>query len=106
MSVKDELDNLGRRIAADAKKNALPNKKTGALDRSIKYETTFISNEKFQIVIDEKYYGTYLNSGTRRGIKGTHYMDRAIEKNIIKGTDDIINTIAGEILNSIKTNFK
>ena len=44
-NVQQELDNLGKNITADAKKNALPNKKTGALDRSFNYEYTFSSND-------------------------------------------------------------
>ncbi len=94
-SIKDELDELGRKITEDAKKYALPNKKTGALDKSFKYETNFISNEKFQIVINEKYYGVYLNNKT-------HYMDRALKENLPKGTESIINAITGEILQSVK----
>ncbi len=101
MSVKNELDKLGNNIAKDAKQNALPNKKTGALDRSIKYETTFISNDKFQIVINEKFYGQFLNSG-HGSFKGTKYMDKAITKNLPKGIDNIVNTIIGDIMNPIK----
>ena len=97
-TVKQELDNLGKKITADAKKNALPNKKTGNLDKSFSYETVFLSDEKFNLVINEKFYGQFLN-------KKTGYMDKAIEKNIDKGIEDIINTITGEILNPIKTNL-
>lgn len=93
-TVQEELDNLGRKIASDARKNALPNKKTGALDRSFGYDSTFISNDNFQIVIHEKNYGKYLNAKT-------HYMDKAIASNIDKGIDSIINLITGEILNPI-----
>ena len=97
-TIKQELDNLGKKITADAKKNALPNKKTGNLDKSFSYETVFLSDEKFNLVINEKFYGQFLN-------KKTGYMDKAIEKNIDKGIEDIINTITGEILNPIKTNL-
>ena len=100
-SVQQELDNLGKNIVKDAKAGALPNKKTGALDRSFNYEYTFISNDKFNITINQKYYGVYLNSGNGRGFKGTHYMDRAITSNLPKGIDDIINIISGEILHKI-----
>lgn len=101
MSVKDELDELGKNIAKDAKKNALPNKKTGKLDRSIKYDYTFISNEKFQLVINEIYYGKYLNSG-HDSFKGTQYMDKAIDKNLNNGVNSITNAIVGDIMNDIK----
>lgn len=94
MTVKDELDIIGRKITADARKGALKNKKTGALDRSFKYENSFISNDNFQLVINEKYYGEYLN-------KKTKYMDKAISSNLDKGIDSIVNIIAGEILNPI-----
>ena len=100
-SVQDELNNIGKKITADAKKNALPNKKTGALDKSFKYESSFISNDNFQLVINQKYYGVYLNSGNGRGFEGTHYMDRAIASNLPKGIDSIVNIIVGEILNPI-----
>lgn len=94
LTVKDELDNLGKNIANDAKRLALSNKKTGALDRSIKYESAFISNDKFQVTINEKDYGQYLN-------KKTQYMDKAIAKNLDKSIDSIVNIITGEILNPI-----
>jgi hypothetical protein len=102
--VKKELEALGKAIATDAKKNALPNKDTGALDRSINYEVAYISDEKFNISINEKYYGKFLNSG-HRSFKGTKYMDRAVEKNLSKGLDSIIEVMTGEILNPIKTNI-
>ena len=102
--VKKELDNLGKAIVNDAKKNALPNKDTGALDRSLSYETAFISDEKFQIVINEKYYGKFLNAGTKN-FKGTQYMTKAIDKNLNKGLNSIIEAITGEILNPIKSNI-
>jgi hypothetical protein len=104
MSIKNELDKLGNNIAKDAKSNASPNKKTGALDRSFGYETSFISDEKFNVVINEKYYGKFLNSG-HGSFKGTKYMDKAIQKNLDKGIEDIVNAITGEILNPIKTNL-
>lgn len=103
-TVKDELNKLGKNIAKDAKRNALPNKKTGALDRSFGYETTFISDEKFNVVINEKFYGKFLNSG-HGSFKGTKYMDKAIAKNLDKGIEDIVNAITGEILNPIKSNI-
>lgn len=99
-TVQDDLDNLGKSIANDAKKNALPNKKTGKLDRSIKYQTSFISNDKFQIVINEKSYGKWLNDG-HGSFAGTLYMDKAVKSNIDKGINNIINTITGDILNNI-----
>ena len=93
-TVKEELDMLGRKITADAKRNALPNKRTGQLDKSFNYESSFISNDNFQLVINEKEYGQYLN-------KKTKYMDKAIKSNLDKGIDSIINIITGEILNPI-----
>lgn len=93
-SIQQELDNLGKNIVKDAKAGALPNKKTGQLDRSFNYEYTFSSNDKFNIVINQKYYGEYLNNKT-------HYMDNAIKNNLPNGVEDIINTIIGEIMNPI-----
>lgn len=103
-TVKGELDELGANIVRDAKRNAKPNKKTGKLDRSFSYETTFISDNNFNIVINEKYYGKFLNSG-HGSFKGTQYMDKAIKSNIDSGLESIINTIVGEILNPIKSNI-
>jgi len=94
-TIKDELDNIGSELTRKAKKYALPNKKTGALDRSFSYKTVFISNNKFQIVVNEKFYGKYLNAKTG-------YMDKAISETIPNGLDSIIDTIVGEILNDIK----
>lgn len=93
-SLQDELNNIGKNITNDARKGALKNKKTGALDKSFKYESSFISNDTFQLVINEKYYGEYLN-------KKTKYMDKAISSNLDKGIDSIVNIIVGEILNPI-----
>jgi hypothetical protein len=98
-TVKDELDKLGKDITADAKKNALPNKKTGQLDKSFSYDYTFINDEKFSLVINEKFYGKFLNNKTK-------YMDKAVEKNLTKGSDSIIDVMAGEFLNEIATKLK
>jgi HK97 gp10 family phage protein len=99
MTVKQELDKLGKSIVSDAIKTVPVD--TGALKASLKYETNFISNDEFQIVINEKYYGQYVDKGTRYQ-KAQSYMSNAIEKNLPKGIEDIVNTITGEILHSIK----
>ena len=51
VTVKEELDLLGKNITADMKRLAKPHIDTGALDKSFKYESVFISNDKFNIVI-------------------------------------------------------
>ena len=102
--IKRELDELGKNIVKDAKKNALPNKDTGKLDRSISYETSFISEDKFNIAINYVYYGDFLNKGTSK-MKATRFLDKAVEKNLEKGLDSIIEVMAGEFLNQIKTNI-
>lgn len=91
--IQDELDKLGKTITSDAKRLALPNKKTGKLDKSFKYNYTFVNNEKFTIVISEMDYGKYLNAKT-------HYMDKAIDKNV-KNISPIINIMIDEMLNKI-----
>lgn len=103
-TVKDELNNLGKAIVKDAKSNVRPNKRTGALENSISFETAFIADDKFVLTINEKYYGKFLNSGTKN-FKGTKYMDKAVEKNLDKGIDSIIEILTGEILNPIKSNL-
>lgn len=97
-TVNDELNNLGKKIVQDAKKTVPVD--TGKLKNSINYETTFISNDNFQIVIHEKKYGVYVDKGTRKQ-KAQPYMSDAIEKNLDKGIKNIINVITGEILQSI-----
>ena len=94
MTVREELDELGRKITADAKQGALKNKKTGALDKSFSYEYSFINDNQFSLVINQKYYGKYLNNKT-------HYMDKAIENNISKGISSIVEVLADEFLNEI-----
>ena len=91
--IEDELDRLGKAIVNDARRLALPNKKTGTLDRSFSYDYSYINNNKFTIVISEMFYGKYLNNKT-------HYMDRAISQNI-KNIDTIIDIMIDEMLDKI-----
>lgn len=106
-TVKDSLDILGRKITADMKRLAKPHIDTGALDRSFKYENVFISDEKFNLVIYQKYYGKYLNNHMNRvGRFGPGYIDTALKLNLDKGIDTIVNVMADEFLNKIKDNFK
>ena len=93
-SVKQELDRLGRNIIKDAKKNASKNRKTGTLERSLDYDTTYINNDKFSITIEEVHYGKYLNDKT-------NYMDKAISDNIDEGISSIIEVQIDELLNKI-----
>lgn len=95
MSVKKELDNLGKAIVKDAIKFAKPNKKTGALEKSIDYDTTYINNDKFTLVLQEAYYGKYLDNKTG-------FMTRAIEKNIDAGIASIIEFQVDELLKIYK----
>ena len=99
-TVKQELDRLGKAIVADATKTVPV--LTGALKASLKYNTNFISNDEFQIVINEKYYGEFVDQGTRYQ-KANPFMSNAINNNLPKGIDSIINVITGDILNSITT---
>lgn len=97
MSVQKELDRLGKNIVKDAIKLAKPNKKTGQLERSLNYDTTYINNDKFSITIEEVHYGKYLNAHTQ-------YMDKAIDKNIDEGISSIIEVQIDELLKKhIKT---
>lgn len=93
-TVRDELDRLGKSIVKDAKKNASKNKKTGRLERSLKYKTTNTGDEKFSVVIEEMYYGKYLN-------KKTDYMDKAIDANLDDGIESIVDVLTDEILKDI-----
>lgn len=106
-TVKDELDILGKKITADMKRLAKPHIDTGALDRSFKYESVFISDEKFNLIIYQKYYGKYLNNHMNRvGRFGPGYIDTALKNNLTNGIDSIVNVMADEFLNQIKDNFK
>lgn len=93
MSLKKELDSLGRRIIDDAKKYAAPNKDTGNLDRSLNYEVKIISMDSYTINLNEAYYGKYLNNKTE-------FMDKAIRKNLNNGIDNIIDETMNEILSN------
>lgn len=94
MSVQDELNKLGRDIIKDAKSYARPNKKTGTLDKSLTYNTSIINDDKFSLLLQEVYYGEFLNNKTG-------FMDRAIDRNIDKGIDSIVDVQIDEILNDI-----
>lgn len=94
MSVKKELDRLGRNIIKDAKKNAAKNKKTGTLERSLNYDTVITNDDTFTLILEEVHYGKYLNNKTE-------YMDRAIERNLDKGIESIITVQIDELLNNI-----
>lgn len=94
MSVQDELNRLGKAIVKDAIKLAKPNKKTGTLEKSLDYDTTYINNDKFSITIEEVHYGKYLNDKT-------NYMDRAIENNVPDGIESIIEVQIDELLKNI-----
>ena len=91
--IEDELDKIGKAITNDARKGALKNKRTGALDRSFSYDYSYINNNKFTIVISEMFYGKYLNNKTK-------FMDKAISKNI-KNIDPIIDIMIDEMLDKI-----
>lgn len=84
-TVQDELDKLGKDIIDDAKKNAKPNKKTGKLESSLNYKTSYINDDKFTLELEEVYYGQFLNNKTG-------FMDNAISKNLNKGIDSIVDT--------------
>lgn len=89
-----ELDNLGGKIVRDAKRNALPNKKTGKLDRSFKASTEFNSIDDFSVIVSEQHYGVYLNAKT-------NYMDKAIKDNIDNGINKIVDELTNGIVDVI-----
>lgn len=96
MSIESELDKIGKNIVKDAKANVAKNKDTGSLQASIRYKTNFIDDDKFNIVIEENDYGKFLNAKT-------HYMDKAIEKNIKNNElDSIVNIITDDMLKNFK----
>lgn len=142
-TLDQELQIIGDKIAKLAKQAAPVD--TGALKNSIKADHHFISSfevvydksdggtdtvtvhDKFAIVINEKYYGTYQDTGTwadrirplpgfnqgtapydssRRGVPATNYMFNAMQT-VLKETggdlDDIIEVLTGEILTPITT---
>lgn len=96
--IQDELNRIGQQIVNDAKKTVPVD--TGSLRDSLKYESTFISFDKFNISIYERYYGVYVNNGTYK-MKARPYLTDAVKKNLPEGIDDIINIITGELLNKI-----
>ena len=94
MTVQDELDRLGKDIIDDAKKNASKNKKTGKLEKSLTYNTTITNDDNFTLVLEEVYYGQFLND--KNG-----FMDKAISKNLGDGINNIVDTMIDEILEEI-----
>lgn len=94
MSVQRELDKLSKKINADARKNALPNKKTGALDRSFKASAKVIDEDNMIIQIEEKHYGIYLNNKTQ-------FMDEAIEKNLKNNMSPLLQSMADKLLEDL-----
>lgn len=90
-TINRELDRLGRNIIEDAKSYARPNKKTGTLERSLSYKTSVTSDDDFTLILEEVYYGKFLNDKT-------NFMDRAIDKNIDRGIRDIVNVQIKELL--------
>lgn len=94
MSVQRELDRLGRRIIEDAKSYARPNRKTGQLERSLSYDTVITNDDNFTLVLEEVYYGKFLNDKTE-------FMDKAINRNLDRGIDSIVDVQINELLNEI-----
>lgn len=94
MSVQRELDRLGRRIIEDAKTYARPNKKTGQLERSLSYDTAITNEDTFTLVLEEVHYGKYLNNKTE-------FMDKAINRNLERGIDSIVDVQINELLKDI-----
>lgn len=94
MSVQRELDRLGRNIIDDAKRLAKPNKKTGTLERSLSYDTVITNDDNFTLVLEEVYYGKFLNNKTE-------FMDKAIDRNLDRGLDSIIEIQIDELLKDI-----
>lgn len=87
-SVKQQLDILGKDIVTEAKRIVKSEHyDTGQLYRSLKYKTVYINDNKFSLVIEEIYYGQYVNNMKPQ----PGFMDRAIENNIDSGIDDIVN---------------
>ena len=94
MSIKNELDRLGKDIVKEARKNASKNKKTGKLDRSIDYKVDDSNLDEIKLTIEEAYYGKFLNDKT-------NYMDKAIESGISKHLDNIVDALIDEITEDI-----
>lgn len=93
--VHTELDKLGKELEKKMKEYALPNKKTGRLDKSIKYDTYSVGKERFKLEIYTMYYGKYLNGRTG-------FFNRAYKEVILdKGIRDIITYASREIYEDI-----
>jgi hypothetical protein len=96
-TVSQELKILGSEIVQAAKKNSLPKRDTGRLYKSINHKTAYISDDKFIIEISMVDYGDYVNKGTRK-VRGTHFLDKAIDDNLKpENLDSIIDVIANNL---------
>lgn len=94
MSVESELNKLAKKINDDARKNALPNKKTGRLDNSLNAKVKIVDDNHMIIQIEEKDYGVYLNNKT-------HFMDKAIEKNLNNNINPLLQSMVDDLLKDL-----
>lgn len=97
-TVKQQLDILGQKIVKEAKQLVKSDHyDTGQLYNSLKYVLNYTSDNSFKLVIQEMYYGKFVNG--KDGSNG--YMTKAIEDNIDKGIKDIIDVQINEITSMI-----
>lgn len=104
LSVNETLSVLGRDLADRMSEIvfAYRNIDTGKLLTSFEHQHTYISADKFNIVIKQMYYGKYLNAynNTKLGTRMGH-IDRAFDELLPGGIDDIVSGILQESFEGI-----
>ena len=104
LSVNETLAVLGRDLAdrMEAIVFDYRNIDTGKLILSFEHQHTYISDDKFNIVIKQMFYGKYLNAYNNKkfGYRMGH-IDRAFDELLPNGIDDIVSGVMKESFEGI-----
>lgn len=104
LTVNETLAVLGRDLADRMEQIvfAYRNIDTGKLLTSFEHQHTYISNDKFNIVIKQMYYGKYLNAYNNKklGYRMGH-IDKAFDELLPNGLDDIVSGVLKESFEGI-----
>lgn len=101
-NIEKVLDEMGKAIITDAKKNLKSRKKdkrsSGKLRKSLKYET---NNNSIEIYGED--YAEFVDQGTKE-IKGNEFLTDAVDNNIEKYGEAIADAVVEDILSQIDLN--
>lgn len=88
--LRNILHNASKELEKELKKNALPSKKTGSLDKSFKSRGYEIKGDVYVIKCDANYYAKYVNA--HENAKAKNFIDKSIKTIIDDQTDNIIKS--------------